>query len=169
MPFRVGASIPLLTTAQQRLLTQAAGGRTHADWHQAVIGRCRLCWSERPLHHAVRVRPPAIPMATRHRPLYRHLNWRLSTLSSQQACQSGDRKAGIDHQFIQDSKNVISLGRVCASGPHWVNSHAEHHLFTQLPGWQLPEAHTLLRQRGRTAEMAIEPGCAAMLRLATSR
>ena len=114
-------------------------------------------------------RPPAIPMATRHRPLYRHLNWRLSTLSSQQACQSGDRKAGIDHQFIQDSKNVISLGRVCASGPHWVNFHAEHHLFTQLPGRQLPEAHTLLRQRGRTAEMAIEPGCAAMLRLATSR
>lgn len=39
--------------AMQRLLTLAAGGRTHADWRQAVIGPCRLCWPERPLYEVV--------------------------------------------------------------------------------------------------------------------
>ena len=41
-------------TTVQRLLTLAAGGRTHADWHQAAIGPCGLCWPERPLYEVVR-------------------------------------------------------------------------------------------------------------------
>jgi hypothetical protein len=40
-------------TAMQRLPSVAASWRTHADWHQAVIGRGRLCWPERPLYEAV--------------------------------------------------------------------------------------------------------------------
>jgi hypothetical protein len=41
------------TTARQRLLTLAADGRIRADWHQAVIEPCGLCWPERPLYEVV--------------------------------------------------------------------------------------------------------------------
>ena len=51
--------------------------------------------------------------------------------------------------------------------PYWVNYHAEHHLFTQLPCWQLPRAHALLRQRGVTARMEVQPGYRRMLQLAS--
>ena len=53
--------------------------------------------------------------------------------------------------------------------PYWVNYHLEHHLFTQLPCWQLPKAHALLRQRGVTARMEVQPGYLTVLRLATRR
>ncbi|MBC7727230.1 MAG: fatty acid desaturase family protein [Microbacteriaceae bacterium] len=52
--------------------------------------------------------------------------------------------------------------------PYWVNFHSEHHLFTQLPCWQLPRAHALLQRQGTTARMEIEPGYAAVLQRATS-
>lgn len=51
--------------------------------------------------------------------------------------------------------------------PYWVNYHCEHHLFTQVPCWNLPHAHALLRRQGTTARMALQPGYLAMLRLAT--
>jgi hypothetical protein len=38
----------------QRLLPLAFERRTYADWHQAVIGPCGLCWPERPLYEVVR-------------------------------------------------------------------------------------------------------------------
>lgn len=52
--------------------------------------------------------------------------------------------------------------------PYWVNFHLEHHLFTQLPCWQLPRAHALLQQRGTAARMEVQPGYAQVLRLATA-
>ena len=52
--------------------------------------------------------------------------------------------------------------------PYWVNYHCEHHLFTHLPCWQLPRAHRLLQARGTTARMEVQPGYAAVLRLATT-
>jgi fatty acid desaturase len=52
--------------------------------------------------------------------------------------------------------------------PYWVNFHSEHHLFTQIPCWQLPRAHALLHARGTTARMEIKPGYAAVLRLASA-
>lgn len=52
--------------------------------------------------------------------------------------------------------------------PYWVNFHLEHHLFTQLPCWKLPQAHALLQQRGTTARMEVQPGYAQVLRLATA-
>ena len=52
--------------------------------------------------------------------------------------------------------------------PYWVNYHLEHHLFTQVPCWNLPKAHALLRQRGVTARMEVQPGYATVLRLATA-
>jgi len=50
--------------------------------------------------------------------------------------------------------------------PYWVNYHLEHHLFTQVPCWKLPQAHALLQQRGATARMEVQPGYATVLRLA---
>lgn len=52
--------------------------------------------------------------------------------------------------------------------PYWVNYHLEHHLFTQVPCWTLPKAHALLRQRGITARMEVQPGYATVLRLAAA-
>jgi len=53
--------------------------------------------------------------------------------------------------------------------PYWVNFHSEHHLFTQLPCWQLPKAHALLQQAGTTARMEVQPGYLRVLRLATAQ
>ena len=52
--------------------------------------------------------------------------------------------------------------------PYWVNFHSEHHLFTQVPCWQLPRAHALLQRQGTTARMEIQPGYAAVLLRATT-
>jgi fatty acid desaturase len=49
---------------------------------------------------------------------------------------------------------------------YWVNYHLEHHLFTQLPSWKLPQAHALLQRRGVTARMEAQPGYLRVLRLA---
>lgn len=50
--------------------------------------------------------------------------------------------------------------------PYWVNFHCEHHLFTQVPCWNLPRAHRILQRDGVTARMEVQPGYAAMLRRA---
>lgn len=47
--------------------------------------------------------------------------------------------------------------------PYWVNYHAEHHLFTGVPCWNLPRAHRLLERQGVTARMETERGYAALL------
>ncbi len=52
--------------------------------------------------------------------------------------------------------------------PYWVNFHLEHHLFTQVPCWNLPRAHELLQAQGVARRMEIQPGYAVVLRLATS-
>lgn len=52
--------------------------------------------------------------------------------------------------------------------PYWVNFHNEHHLFTNLPCWQLPKAHALLQAKGTAARMEVQPGYRTVLRLATA-
>jgi fatty acid desaturase len=52
--------------------------------------------------------------------------------------------------------------------PYWVNYHLEHHLFTQVPCWNLPKAHAQLQQGGITARMEVQPGYATVLRLAAA-
>ena len=56
--------------------------------------------------------------------------------------------------------------RFAVLAPYWVNFHSEHHLFTQLPCWQLPRAHALLQAAGTTARMEVQPGYLAVMRLA---
>ena len=50
--------------------------------------------------------------------------------------------------------------------PYWVNYHCEHHMFTQIPCWNLPLAHRMLQEKGVTARMNTAPSYAAMLRQA---
>ena len=50
--------------------------------------------------------------------------------------------------------------------PYWVNYHGEHHMFTQIPCWNLPKAHRLLAGKGVTAQMEVQPSYLAVLRLA---
>jgi fatty acid desaturase len=52
--------------------------------------------------------------------------------------------------------------------PYWVNYHAEHHMFTAIPCWQLPQAHAVLAQRGVTARMELQSGYLGLLRRATA-
>ncbi len=81
-----------------------------------------------------------------------------------------------EHALIaKDQPDPLRQARTTRAGwaerallaPYWVNYHAEHHLFTQLPCWQLPRAHALLRQRGVTTRMEVQPGYLRMLSLAT--
>lgn len=50
--------------------------------------------------------------------------------------------------------------------PYWVNYHSEHHMFTQIPCWNLRLAHRILQRDGVTARMEIQPGYLAMLKVA---
>jgi fatty acid desaturase len=51
--------------------------------------------------------------------------------------------------------------------PYWVNYHCEHHMFTQIPCWNLPEAHRMLANKGVTTRMEVQTGYATVLRLAS--
>lgn len=82
-----------------------------------------------------------------------------------------------EHALVgQDQRDPLRQARTTRAGwlerallaPYWVNFHSEHHLFTQVPCWQLPRAHALLQRRGTTTRMEIQPGYAAVLRLATT-
>jgi fatty acid desaturase len=50
--------------------------------------------------------------------------------------------------------------------PYWVNFHGEHHLFTQLPCWNLPRAHAALERRGQLPRMLVADGYRQVLRQA---
>jgi fatty acid desaturase len=52
--------------------------------------------------------------------------------------------------------------------PYWVNYHCEHHMFTQIPCWNLPKAHQLLIQKGVTQRMEIQASYPTVLKLAAS-
>jgi fatty acid desaturase len=52
--------------------------------------------------------------------------------------------------------------------PYWVNYHCEHHMFTQIPCWNLPKAHQLLVQKGVAPRMEIQVSYPVVLKLAAS-
>jgi fatty acid desaturase len=53
--------------------------------------------------------------------------------------------------------------------PYYVNYHCEHHMFMHLPCYILPKTHRLLKAKGVTEGMRIEPGgYLSVIRLATS-
>lgn len=57
--------------------------------------------------------------------------------------------------------------RICIA-PYWVNYHCEHHMFTQIPCWQLPQAHRILQRQGATVRMTLASGYLPLLRQASS-
>ena len=50
--------------------------------------------------------------------------------------------------------------------PYYVQYHCEHHMFMHVPCFNLPQAHSLLKAKGVTAGMRIEPSYAAVIRIA---
>ena len=59
------------------------------------------------------------------------------------------------------------LARVLIA-PYWVNYHCEHHMFTQIPCWNLARAHGILKRKGVTQRMEVQPGYVAVLKLASA-
>lgn len=52
--------------------------------------------------------------------------------------------------------------------PYWVNYHAEHHMFTSIPCWRLPDAHRMLERRHTAALIETERGYLALLKRASA-
>ncbi|MEI6440068.1 MAG: fatty acid desaturase family protein [Alphaproteobacteria bacterium] len=83
-----------------------------------------------------------------------------------------------EHACIaKDEPNPLRHARTTKAGifariilaPYYVNYHCEHHMFMHLPCYVLPKAHRLLKTKGVTDGMRIEPGgYLSVIRLATS-
>jgi fatty acid desaturase len=58
-----------------------------------------------------------------------------------------------EHASTSTGEGPFSHAPIRSSGfaPYWVNYHAEHHLFTYLPCYRLPEAHRLLDEKALIA------------------
>jgi len=53
--------------------------------------------------------------------------------------------------------------------PYYVNYHLEHHLLFYVPCYNLPRVHRILAQGPHAGRMEVQPGYAAVLRLATAK
>jgi len=82
-----------------------------------------------------------------------------------------------EHAVVPDSNDPLRNTRTTHANwlerafiaPYYVNYHLEHHLLFYVPCYNLPRVHEIL-SRGRFAgRMEVQPGYAAVLRLATSR
>ncbi|MBS0527343.1 MAG: fatty acid desaturase family protein [Proteobacteria bacterium] len=82
-----------------------------------------------------------------------------------------------EHAVVPDNDDPLRNTRTTLANflerlfvaPYWVNYHLEHHLFMFVPCWRLPSAHRALLAAGLRGQMEIQPGYAAVIRLATSR
>jgi fatty acid desaturase len=82
-----------------------------------------------------------------------------------------------EHAVVPDNDDPLRNTRTTAANflerlfvaPYRVNFHLEHHLFMFVPCWRLPAAHRALLAIGLRERMEMQPGYAAVLRLATSR
>ena len=53
--------------------------------------------------------------------------------------------------------------------PYYVNYHLEHHLLFYVPCYNLPRVHEILSRGPHADRMEVQPGYAAVLRLATAK
>lgn len=82
-----------------------------------------------------------------------------------------------EHAVVPDNDDPLRNTRTTQANfferllvaPYWVNYHLEHHLFMFVPCWRLSSAHRALLASGLRDRMEIQPGYAAVLRLATAR
>ena len=59
--------------------------------------------------------------------------------------------------------------RAALVAPYFVNYHLEHHLMFYVPCYNLPRVHKILSSGPYAARMEVQPGYAAVLRLATAK
>ncbi len=82
-----------------------------------------------------------------------------------------------EHACAPDRANALLNTRTISAGwlarltvaPHHVNYHLEHHLFMQVPYFQLPRLHRLLRRCGTLSDNQMSPNYTQVMRTAVSR
>jgi fatty acid desaturase len=82
-----------------------------------------------------------------------------------------------EHAMVPDNEDDFRNARTTLAGwaerafvaPYWVNYHVEHHALMFVPCYRLPQAHAWLLAKGYGARIEIQPGYAAVLRMATSK
>lgn len=82
-----------------------------------------------------------------------------------------------EHAVVPDNEDPMRHARTTYASwweglliaPYWVNYHCEHHMFMHLPCYRLGEAHALLRQKGITGQMEVQPGYLTVLKQASSK
>jgi fatty acid desaturase len=82
-----------------------------------------------------------------------------------------------EHAVVPDSNDPLRNTRTTRAGflerafiaPYYVNYHLEHHLLFYVPCYNLPRVHEILTRGGFTGRMELQPGYAAVLRLATAK
>jgi fatty acid desaturase len=82
-----------------------------------------------------------------------------------------------EHAVVPDSNDPLRNTRTTRANvlerlfiaPYYVNYHLEHHLLFYVPCYNLPLVHRILRESRFAGRMEVQPGYAAVLRLATAR
>jgi fatty acid desaturase len=82
-----------------------------------------------------------------------------------------------EHAVVPDSEDPLRNTRTTRANflerlfiaPYYVNYHLEHHLLFYVPCYNLPLVHRILGQSRFADRMEVQPGYAAVLRLATAR
>src|SRR4029077_11946574 len=82
-----------------------------------------------------------------------------------------------EHAIVPDSNDPLRNTRTTRANilerlfiaPYYVNYHLEHHLLFYIPCYNLPRVHRILSQSRFAGGMEVQPGYAAVLRLATAK
>ncbi|MGY4454704.1 fatty acid desaturase [Bradyrhizobium sp. i1.3.1] len=82
-----------------------------------------------------------------------------------------------EHAVVPDSSDPLRNTRTTHANflerlfiaPYYVNYHLEHHLLFYVPCYNLPKVHRLLSASRHADRMEVQPGYAAVLRLATAK
>jgi fatty acid desaturase len=82
-----------------------------------------------------------------------------------------------EHAVVPDSDDPLRNTRTTSAGflerlfvaPYYVNYHLEHHLLFYVPCYNLPRLHQILSRGPHAVHMEVQPGYAAVLRLATAK
>ena len=82
-----------------------------------------------------------------------------------------------EHAVVPDSTDPLRNTRTTRANfverlfiaPYYVNYHLEHHLLFYVPCYNLPRVHRILRESRHGSRMEVQPGYAAVLRLATAK
>jgi fatty acid desaturase len=82
-----------------------------------------------------------------------------------------------EHAVVPDSGDPLRNTRTTRAGfltrlfiaPYYVNYHLEHHLLFFVPCYNLPRMHAILSRGPHAVRMEVQPGYAAVLRMATAK